>query len=100
MHSIIQSAVRQAIREEANAAFALAASTCVHDFQIVIKTAVREAVKDELEHMLSSATAASAAAASLAEQRLGERLAAAVDAAANSLRVTIADALGAAVARS
>jgi hypothetical protein len=91
---LVQDAVRCAVREEAAAAFAVAASTWSRELHSVIKTAVSEAIKDELAPIVSSATAASA----LAVQQLGERVAAAVEAAADSLRVTLADAAAAAAA--
>jgi hypothetical protein len=99
MRSLVQEAVRHAVREEvevwreeATAAFAVATSTWRAELHSVIKTAVREAVRDEMAPIM----AASAAASALAAQQLGERVAAAVEAAAASLRVTLADAAAAA----
>lgn len=92
LNSMIQSAVRTALREEAAAAVALAASTLSRDLHSAIKLAVREAIREEIEPIVSSVTASTAAATALAVQQLGDRVATAVEAAAELLRASIVDA--------
>ncbi len=71
---MIQSAVRVALREEAAAACAQAASFFARDLQIAIKTAIKEAIREELQPIVSCATASSAAATALLLQQLGDRV--------------------------